>query len=661
MSEEYALGDSQTDAPTSGWTTTVLTPTAEHKHLWNRERTVYSDGTYSPYTDPHWVTQYMEDGRGIADITNYYCLTTSVQGPMPPAKGTDGNYVVNTSIWSTATGVPSEEYPYLWNFELITYTDETNSVTPVHIASQWVKGDKGDQGDKGDKGDKGEQGDQGEKGDTGEAGQNAFNVVAQTLTFSTDDTGEPQLTSNVATVAATCGGRTATVALQTISEALNCTARIGSANTIVITAIDKTYYDSSGNALSGSTGAAYCIPATSGHVSAVAVLTSGTTSATMPVTVYWTVDVSAHFATFYHDNKVFESTIGTVSNRVDNLSDTVGTLDEKVDTEVSNLATSISTIRQTADSISLEVKTLSGISQDMDDGLRRTGIDIEDGKISLQADQFEVRNNDGEITAEINSDGELEVNSGIFSGKIMAVWPNGKPRITLNYDPSNPLSEYSGWLTYWYPSGRKMKEDVVEYDDTGNVCGVYTCVYRDIDEADGTDETPGLAARYGWYNNSSTLSTVYWSIVKLNVLATAPTALDQEPTLAELISYGLSLAKIKGTASYATGYASTIRDATLTTDATLLNYYWNIGLTSVNPNTLTDSQKTTCFAVSGAYSRMKSTATQELFYYVIVTIYYQGEKGSKYYVTYDDDGLIAVLTMLPPLVPATTPTAPSTT
>lgn len=48
--------------------------------------------------------------------------------------------------------------------------------------------------------------------------------------------------------------------------------------------------------------------------------------------------------------------------------------------------------------------------------LLRTGLDIENGKITATADKFEVRNNSGETTASVNGKGLLEVGAGLFSG-----------------------------------------------------------------------------------------------------------------------------------------------------------------------------------------------------------------------------------------------------
>ena len=60
--------------------------------------------------------------------------------------------------------------------------------------------------------------------------------------------------------------------------------------------------------------------------------------------------------------------------------------------------------------------------------LLRTGLDIENGKITATADKFEVRNNSGEITASVNEKGEFETYSGLFSGfvrkRLTTITPN---------------------------------------------------------------------------------------------------------------------------------------------------------------------------------------------------------------------------------------------
>lgn len=58
------------------------------------------------------------------------------------------------------------------------------------------------------------------------------------------------------------------------------------------------------------------------------------------------------------------------------------------------------------------------VEEDLRKNLLNTGIDIEHQKITLTADTFEVKNNDGETTAKINEDGVLEMNSGVFKGRL---------------------------------------------------------------------------------------------------------------------------------------------------------------------------------------------------------------------------------------------------
>lgn len=53
---------------------------------------------------------------------------------------------------------------------------------------------------------------------------------------------------------------------------------------------------------------------------------------------------------------------------------------------------------------------------ELESGLKRTGVDIENGKITATANKFMVKNNDGEVTASVNEKGELEAYSGLFSG-----------------------------------------------------------------------------------------------------------------------------------------------------------------------------------------------------------------------------------------------------
>lgn len=92
--------------------------------------------------------------------------------------------------------------------------------------------------------------------------------------------------------------------------------------------------------------------------------------------------------------------------------------------------------------------------------LLRTGLDIENGKITATADRFEIRNNSGEVTASVNEKGEFETYSGLFSGfvrkRLTTITPNNidkylskkKPiqngYVTLDFVATGSYIELSG-------------------------------------------------------------------------------------------------------------------------------------------------------------------------------------------------------------------------
>lgn len=72
---------------------------------------------------------------------------------------------------------------------------------------------------------------------------------------------------------------------------------------------------------------------------------------------------------------------------------------------------------------------------ELESGLKRTGVDIENGKITATADKFEVRNNSGEVTASVNEKGVLEVGVGLFGGfvkkNLTVITPNNIGQYTI--------------------------------------------------------------------------------------------------------------------------------------------------------------------------------------------------------------------------------------
>ena len=126
---------------TPGWTTTVQTITLDKKYLWNYEVITYTNNTTST-TTPIIIGVYGNTGntgKGISSVTEYYLATAS-----------SSNVTTSTSGWATTMQTLTATNKYLWNYELITYTDNTTyTVNPVIIGVYGDKGDKGNQGDKG--------------------------------------------------------------------------------------------------------------------------------------------------------------------------------------------------------------------------------------------------------------------------------------------------------------------------------------------------------------------------------------------------------------------------------------------------------------------------------------------------------------------------------
>ena len=78
----------------------------------------------------------------------------------------------------------------------------------------------------------------------------------------------------------------------------------------------------------------------------------------------------------------------------------------------------------------------------LESGVEKAGIDIENGIIRATADKFEIRNNDGEVTASVNKDGLLEVGAGIFSGLIRKKKTVITPDKLEGYTEESPVNGY---------------------------------------------------------------------------------------------------------------------------------------------------------------------------------------------------------------------------
>ena len=141
-------------AKTAGWTTTVQSVSSSKKYLWNYEVVKLTDGTIVSTSMPCIIGAYGDrgnpgadgkdgsdgtngtDGIGIKEIEEFYAGSTS-------------NTKVPTS-WSTTVPTMTATNKYLWNYETITYTNNTSVDTAKKVIG--VYGDKGATGAKGDTG-----------------------------------------------------------------------------------------------------------------------------------------------------------------------------------------------------------------------------------------------------------------------------------------------------------------------------------------------------------------------------------------------------------------------------------------------------------------------------------------------------------------------------
>ena len=127
--ELYALNNDANVPPDDGaFSEGIKTPTATNRFLWNKERLVYSNGG-SMSLEKHLVAMYGETGNGISSVTEYYAISSSTTAP------TDNEF-------STTVQAPTAINKYLWNYEVIEYTDGTSKKTSKHIIGTY--GDKGD-------------------------------------------------------------------------------------------------------------------------------------------------------------------------------------------------------------------------------------------------------------------------------------------------------------------------------------------------------------------------------------------------------------------------------------------------------------------------------------------------------------------------------------
>lgn len=159
--EQYYKSTSATAMSGGSWSTTY--PGWENsKYIWTRSVITYTDNTTST-TTAVCVTGSKGDkgatggtgptGNGIKSITEHYAVSTSNSSA--------------PTTWSTTVPTMTETNKYLWNYETITYTNNTTNDTAKRVIGVY-----------------------GNKGATGEDGKNGTNLWVNPLF----ESGKPQIT-----------------------------------------------------------------------------------------------------------------------------------------------------------------------------------------------------------------------------------------------------------------------------------------------------------------------------------------------------------------------------------------------------------------------------------------------------------------------------------
>lgn len=185
ITEYYLISSAKTGITTelSGWSTSIPTMTATNKYLWNYEKFTFTDNTTAT-TTPKIIGIYGDKGatgatgpqgpqgntgatgpqgpqgatgpkgpqgatgatgpqgvtgNGIKSITNYYLATASGSGVS-----------ASTSGWTTTVQAITASKKYLWNYEVVTYTNgSTYQSAPCIIGAYGDKGATGATGPSG--------------------------------------------------------------------------------------------------------------------------------------------------------------------------------------------------------------------------------------------------------------------------------------------------------------------------------------------------------------------------------------------------------------------------------------------------------------------------------------------------------------------------------
>ena len=140
----YCISDSNTQAPSEGWSTDAP-QWVNGKYIWSKTITTYSDPLKeATETDPVCISGSNgsdgEDGISFVGITEYYLATSISESSSLPEVG--------STAWKTTVQQITPTNRYLWNYEVTEFSngDKSDPTTPKIIGVYGQKGDTGNDG-----------------------------------------------------------------------------------------------------------------------------------------------------------------------------------------------------------------------------------------------------------------------------------------------------------------------------------------------------------------------------------------------------------------------------------------------------------------------------------------------------------------------------------
>lgn len=415
VEELYALSDSSTQAPESGWNASYKV--VKGKYLWSCVKVTYNDANIS-YLNKKCVSYFPNDGKNGANGTSFNLLGT--------AAGHMKTWVKPSQfLWNTIYLVDGVNGGYPMTYKIT--TDGTKSAKAdvgdayiidgnlwVANTTEWVNVGNI----------------QGAPGEPGEDGQDALNIDLSTdrLLFRWENENFVEKSANVTLVAR--HGNTAIdaseysvkiISTKNYSSEMATIATTGKTYNLIfkadgITMMEYVYNEE----VDGGTKLSY--PASSCAIK-LSVTYNGIT---YTKTIF--IDVS------------FTKTYGDLQWNTEQLSSAYGKLTNGFDGTLVQLETRVN---QNANKITLEATKTIG------EKLEKSGVYIESGKILAKTNHFEVQNSNGDITFTIDKDGNLvSEGNASFKGCITATSGNigGLEIYNNSYEFGGQTFNYKGLI-----------------------------------------------------------------------------------------------------------------------------------------------------------------------------------------------------------------------